>query len=117
MSYSVVHEPIHPFFCGSQYLDWAERNCFRCSLHPGHEEPSDPEMCEIDDAILSAQCGDGSVPESIAHRMGYIGNENQLTWDCPERQTMPGMQAIFSDRPGYFWWAHEVLGAASRSLA
>lgn len=71
-----------PFSNGAQALDWTRRNCHGCSKFTS--EPT----CEIDVAIARAYFGDGTVPDDIAQRMGFLAAEpTDLTWDCPERET------------------------------
>ena len=43
------------------------------------------ENCEIDYALGDAYCGDGTIPEEIAIRMGRKANPAVYTWDCPEK--------------------------------
>lgn len=103
----MADDRFYPFSCGSQAMDWQSRNCARCRKWPGPDDPPDPTRCEIDDALGHAMWSDGSVSAEMAERMGYIGNEHRLTWDCPERRTIPGQQAV-SAGEGSFWWAREV---------
>ncbi len=63
-----------PFSCGTQFIDFQAANCCRCTKHS-----DDASKCEIDNALLFAQFGDGSVSADIAERMGYLDN-------CPPRQ-------------------------------
>lgn len=75
-------EKHYPFSCGTQFLDWTGRNCDVCAKAS--------KGCEIEHAIMDAQIGDGSVPESIAERMGYLDHSPprsdgfHLTWPCKE---------------------------------
>jgi hypothetical protein len=73
-----------PFSCGSQYIDWQARNCERCAKY--NAEEADPLLCELDFALGVAALTDGEVPDDIARRMGYSGDPQQFTWDCPERE-------------------------------
>lgn len=81
-------ERSNPFSTGSQFADWCSRNCDRCVKY---EPEGAPAACEIDHALLAAQCGDGSVTQDIAERLGYVEGtaftEDGFfyTWDCPER--------------------------------
>lgn len=68
----------YPFSNGAQAADWLARNCDRCSK----------DDCEIEAAIMEAWAGDGSVSDEIWKRMGGPGNEDRLTWDCPERKVI-----------------------------
>jgi hypothetical protein len=71
---------VQPFYCGSQFGDWIDRNCSRCSKYDPDEATGE---CEIDDALGMAYLGDGEISEEIARRMGY--DEAVYSWDCPER--------------------------------
>lgn len=79
------HTPFHcgTQFCGTQFSDWQERNCFNCRKY---DHDSGESTCEIDQALLVAMFGDGTVEDSIARRMGYTDHEGHYSWDCPERQ-------------------------------
>ena len=72
-----------PFSTGTQYLDWTDRNCERCTKYDPIEFQGN---CEIDGALGLALIGHGEVSDEIATRMGYDDNANYFTWDCPERE-------------------------------
>ena len=74
---------VYPFHCGSQFADWLGRNCDGCVKYDPEEATGE---CEIDEALGVAFLGDGSVSVEIGRRMGAIGNELALTWDCPEKE-------------------------------
>jgi hypothetical protein len=67
-----------PFYCGTQFADWAARNCDNCTV--GKD-------CEIGQACATAFFGDGSFAPAMAKRMGWTGDVTEYTWDCPERKT------------------------------
>lgn len=69
-----------PFHCGSQYMDWQERNCCRCSKCTWDAEDLG---CDIAMAI-SACAITGDLSDEMAKRMGLPGNECAYTWACPE---------------------------------
>ena len=71
----------YPFSCGSQYASWCERNCHVCTKFNEHNSN---ESCEIDQALLLAEFGDGSVTDEIYTRMN--AQAEAYTWDCPERE-------------------------------
>jgi hypothetical protein len=75
---------VHPFHSGSQYMDWRYRNCERCTKSYDNNGLKHPSPCDIDNAISMACIGSGKVSKNIAQRMGAIGNECALSWDCPE---------------------------------
>lgn len=69
-----------PFSNGSQYCDWDSRNCCNCIKY----STTDPDKCEIQNALSEACFGDGTVTEDIAKRMGYMEHKNSYNWRCPE---------------------------------
>lgn len=77
-----------PFHCGSQAGYWMETNCERC--RKGCPDDVTPSKCEILIAINEAWWGDGTVPEAIAERMGYLDNSPprqrgwSYNWRCTE---------------------------------
>jgi hypothetical protein len=76
-----------PFLCGSQFLDWQNRNCCRCAKWD--MEQVDKGRCAIDYALLEAYFDDGSVSDEIAKRMGTPDDGRVYNWDCPEREEPP----------------------------
>ena len=69
----------HPFYCGTQGMDWDNRNCDKCAKN-------NVDDCQILYALKDWFWGvTNGVPDEIATRMGYDGNERALTWDCPEK--------------------------------
>lgn len=65
-----------PFYCGSQYADWQEKNCEHCKKD---------QKCDIQDALYEAYVGDGTVTESISARMNYSSDEpSYYCWPCNE---------------------------------
>jgi len=82
-----VTERQRPFYCGSQVADWQARNCLRCQKMPLDEDgyPTPETPCDIDREILVGMFDDGSIDGDIARRMGWSGNVDEYTWDCPER--------------------------------
>lgn len=82
-------ERYRPWYCGTQYADWDERNCLRCALC-GDLRSSE---CPIFIGIVDAFFGDGSVGEETARRCGYLKADGDLetahNWDCPERVVVP----------------------------
>lgn len=78
---------VAPFSCGSQALDWVDRNCYRCvkSERADHDGPITP-TCDIEKALGEAFFT-GKVSAEIAVRMGK--QAMALTWDCPERVDRP----------------------------
>ena len=60
-----------PFHCGSQFMDWIDRNCYRCAK--GIMDPA-PYPCELQEALDEAAALDGSLAEDIAKRIGLPDN-------------------------------------------
>jgi hypothetical protein len=83
-------ERIRPFYCGSQYGDWQDRNCLRCTKYNPDEFDG---ACEIDGALGMGYLTDGMVTAEIARRMGYReASPSELpeyTWPCPDRIPAP----------------------------
>ena len=85
MRSDAVNERRRPFYCGTQLLDWQDRNCQRCAKYDAGKSPAS--ACEIVVALAEAQRGDGSVSAHLARRMGYVDELTLAsTWDCPERE-------------------------------
>lgn len=67
---------VRPFYCGSQFADWIDKNCENCKKS---------QRCDIQDALDEAYMGDGTVTAEIAKRMNY---ENKVpgyySWPCNE---------------------------------
>lgn len=80
---------VRPFSCGTQDIDWQDRNCCRCARLPDGFWEQYWKMesgCEIFDALSFAAVDDGTITEEIAERMGYVGGPPfDYTWDCKER--------------------------------
>lgn len=79
-----------PFSNGSQYMDWCERNCLRCSRHTDAPGRMHDVKCDIERALSNAFWDDGSIADDIAERMGALDSRPprqdgfSYTWDCPE---------------------------------
>lgn len=83
-----VKSEVRPFSTGSQFADWEERNCNRCTKsyinNASATEGEGP--CDIDNALTVAYIADGLVLHDIAVRMGWEPGWKNYTWDCPERE-------------------------------
>ena len=73
---------VRPFSCGTQSVDWDERNCCRCAKANFDKGASE---CSIAIALCEAYWGDGTVSTEIAHRMGCDNPLAHYNWDCIER--------------------------------
>ncbi len=77
-----------PFDSGSQFGDWSNSNCCRCTK--AYEANDDKYVCEIEQALFDAMFYDGDVSEDIAERMGYLDNSPlrqqgfSYVWPCKE---------------------------------
>ena len=77
-----------PFHCGSQFYDWVEPNCCRCTK--ARTANNGKHVCEIEKAIFESRCNHGDVSEDIAERMGYLDHSPprqdgfSYTWPCGE---------------------------------
>lgn len=97
-----MNERHQPFSCGSQFLDFQNSNCCRCTKY----NPEGIGKCEIDNALLEAQFGDGSVSAEIAERMGFLDNSPprqegfSYNWQCGEVDWTPEWVAEVNDRKG-----------------
>ena len=75
----------NPFSCGTQVLDWKERNCHRCKL--GYDEENRKWMCRLEEKLDINLFLNIEFDEKFCEQIGY--NEKtkcQLTWDCPTRE-------------------------------
>jgi hypothetical protein len=77
---------VRPFWCGTQYVDWKERNCWRCKKSTDDNEFLNTQKwkCEMEEALSAACMDDGTISREIAKRIGYPGN--YYSWDCPQRE-------------------------------
>jgi len=67
---------VRPFYCGSQFSDWTEKNCDHCKKI---------ERCDIKDALWEAYVGDGNVSHEIGKRMNYSSDQpGYYSWPCNE---------------------------------
>ena len=81
-----VNKMIIPFSCGTQYMDWSESNCNRCTkgVHHLNDDAAWP-TCELEVALLTACFGDGAIDERTAQRIGVTDQtEGHYTWPCGE---------------------------------
>jgi len=74
---------MRPFSNGTQYMDWVGANCDRCTKGAHRLGPDALPDCEIELALGEALCGDGSVTDEIAWRMGYYP-DGSYCWMCSE---------------------------------
>lgn len=77
----------YAFSCGTQDIDWTDRNCNRCKVYDEAAVHRPPYSCgcAIADALQAAFWDDGSVSSEIARRMGLLDHDEDYCWDCPER--------------------------------
>ena len=75
---------MRPFYCGSQYGDWTEANCYHCAKGADVDNPPVVCECDIEQALLEAYCGDGRVSLPIAERMGATEHKLHYCWQCGE---------------------------------
>lgn len=77
--------PVRPFYCGTQYMDWLENNCYRgCSKAAPVDATLDEMPCEIERALSWACMDDGTVSAEMGRRMGLPRWEGYYSWPCPE---------------------------------
>lgn len=81
-------ETVHVFSNGTQFMDWDEANCCRCTKGgrwDREERPTRPITCEIQRAIGDAMFSDGTFAPEMAERLGYSGaNRERYCWPCSE---------------------------------
>lgn len=82
---------VRPFANGSQFGDWEESNCARCTKYS-----DDAKKCPIHYAIMLAFFGDGEITEDIARRMGYFDHPGSYVWMCNEVEWAQ-------------WWKDEMM--------
>lgn len=73
-----------PFSCGTQYVDWYDKNCGNCKR--------DEVRCPIALALEEACWGDGMISQEIAERAGAIRWQGHYCWPCGELE--PASQAV-----------------------
>lgn len=81
-----VKGEIRPFYCGTQYLDWQNKNCCRCrkSAPVNDQGQSEVFTCELEYCLTSACFGKGTVSEGIAARLGFKPASEVYTFKCRE---------------------------------
>jgi len=78
-------EESNPFSCGTQVLDWKERNCKRCKT--GYDEENKRWNCWIEKTLDYGLNTTGEFNKKFLLMIGYNEKtEGQLTWDCPARK-------------------------------
>jgi len=75
-----MSEPIRPFACGTQFMDWERRNCERCAKAWADDEFH----CDLQKALSLGAVGDGTITTEVARRIGFT-DPLRFSWDCPER--------------------------------
>lgn len=65
--------PIRPFHSGTQYMDWLASNCDCCAKAGA---------CELENALQSAACDDGTVSPVVASRLRC--DPHAYVWMCGE---------------------------------
>lgn len=71
---------IYPFSNGTQYEDWSSSNCERCTK--GYHNNGEKMACDIENALLVACFGDGSIAPEIRDRMTV--QKERYVWPCGE---------------------------------
>ncbi len=76
---------VRPFSNGTQYADWTDSNCNRCTkgVHRLDDEIAWP-TCELEAALLTACFESGEIPLFIAERIGMKEDEARYCWPCAE---------------------------------
>jgi hypothetical protein len=92
-----------PFHCGTQYADWSDANCGRCTKGADRDNPPARCPCDIEQALLEACFGDGSVSLPIAERMGSLeanepGQAPRYCWPCKEWEPTEAWKAEYTAR-------------------
>lgn len=73
-----------PFYSGTQFGDWTEANCLRCTKGADPTSSKWPD-CDIEAALVESYIGDGTVSDDIAARMGITEEiRGRYTWPCSE---------------------------------
>jgi hypothetical protein len=80
---NTMSEQVRPFYCGTQYADWSDACCRRCKKGADIDNPPPRCPCDIEQALLEACFGDGTVSREIADRMGYE-RADRYCWPCRE---------------------------------
>lgn len=57
-----------PFSCGTEAMDWKDRNCDSCLK--GYDDQARSWRCDIEEALDEGAIGNGTVPIDIYRRMG-----------------------------------------------
>lgn len=81
-------ERVRPFSCGSQYADWADKNCNCCVKGVDWDAPVPDSRCDIERALSLANIRDGTVGADTARRMALpvlaAGEAPPYGWRCGE---------------------------------
>lgn len=111
-------DPLIPFDCGTQYMDWLSVNCHQCARY--RESDTDVGFgntlcdisrgCDIELAVFNCSWDEPLAPD-MARRMGYIlpdGSENKnYNWRCTEFAAT--QEVVDEERRRAEFAAHPVL--------
>ena len=73
-----------PFSNGSEYLWWQDQNCMSCQKYVDWTNPQGREVCPLEEA-LSMGSVTGTIPRSIAHRIGVVIKPYNHLGPCKEK--------------------------------
>ena len=66
-----------PFSCGTEAMDWKDRNCDRCLK--GYDENAREWRCDLERSIDEGAIGNGTVPLGTYRRMGIDLGQGRCT--------------------------------------
>ena len=73
------------FYTGAQFVDWVERNCWKCAMSEGENGYCSMELAIMDGVVNGAV----EISKEHAERIGYKSRigfaESDYTWQCPEK--------------------------------
>lgn len=104
----MTEQRYHPFSNGTQFADWHESNCMRCTKrNPDKCTPDDP-GCDMEmwlslggDGQTAETAGDGSVSADLAQRCGYLEHQGRYCWPCGEVEWTDAWKEEFARKRGY----------------
>jgi hypothetical protein len=84
MPQAIATPTIRPFGDGTQFADWTECNCNRCTKGVHRLADDAWPTCELEAALTTACFDTGEITLDIAKRIGMRDGEERYVWPCNE---------------------------------
>ncbi len=92
MSDAAIAERVRIWSNGTEHGAWESYNCDRCAKMHLDPKGQDKWECDLVEAQLDAQFGDGTLDAETARRLGYSPATARLwVWSCAEFEPRPAV--------------------------